>query len=112
MNDTEPLLATLLEERKARRGLPPYLPQEDRAVAALLQSWYDAREAGATVRNVARMGGGASREQVIFTLECDGTERRYILRMDPTEGIPETSRPRAYEIFRALEGTRPVPAEA
>ena len=24
MTDTEPLLASLLEERKARRGLPPY----------------------------------------------------------------------------------------
>ncbi|HEV7310898.1 MAG: phosphotransferase family protein [Sphingopyxis sp.] len=110
MNDTEPLLATLLEERKARRGLPPYLPQEDRAVAALLQSWYDEREPGANVRDVARMGGGASREQFIFTLERDGTERRYILRMDPTEGITETSRAREYEILRAFEGTLPVPA--
>ena len=110
MIDTEPLLAEMLETRKARRELPPYLPQEDASVADVLQSWFDRERPDTTVHSVARMGGGASREQFIFTLDSIEGAHRYILRMDPTEGITETSRAREFEILNAFQGIVPAPA--
>jgi aminoglycoside phosphotransferase (APT) family kinase protein len=109
MIDTEPQLAVLLEERKVRRGAPPYLPQEDGSIAALLQGWFEKVEPGAVVSGVARMGGGASKEQFIFTLTREGEGRHFVLRMDPLEAITETSRQREYEILKAMRGLVPVP---
>ncbi len=110
MVDTEPQLAALLAARKARRTAPPYEPQTEAAVQGLLQSFF-AREAdGASISGVARIGGGASKEQFVFTLDQgEGASTRYVLRMDPMEGITETSRQREFEILRAMQGTVPVP---
>jgi aminoglycoside phosphotransferase (APT) family kinase protein len=108
--DTEPHLAGLLEARKARRTAPPYEPQTDAAVQGMLELFFKHESSGAAVGNVARMGGGASKEQFAFTLtKADGTADRYVLRMDPMEGITETSRAREYEILKAMQGTIPVP---
>ena len=112
MIDTEPQLAAMLEARKARRDLPPYIPARDADVAGLLQGWFDKHQPGSTVTDVARMGGGASKEQFVFTLEADGSERKYVLRMDALEGITETSREREYEILKAFQGIVPVPNPA
>jgi aminoglycoside phosphotransferase (APT) family kinase protein len=110
MIDTEPLLAKLLEERKARRTTPPYEPQNDTAVQALLEKFYSQHVPGSSVTAVARMGGGASKEQFAFTLiKADGSSERFVLRMDPMEGITETSRQREYEILNAMQGVVPVP---
>ncbi|MEM7689536.1 MAG: phosphotransferase family protein [Pseudomonadota bacterium] len=108
--DTEPQLAAMLEARKARRSMPPYIPQRDGDVAALLSSFFEREKPGSLVADVARIGGGASKEQFVFTLEKpDGTKRRYVLRMDALEGITETSRAREFEILQAFHGVIPVP---
>ncbi len=107
--DTEPQLATMLEQRKARRAMPPYIPQRDADVAKLLQSFFDREKTGSEVRDVARIGGGASKEQFMFTLARSGEETRYVLRMDALEGITETSREREFEILKAFHGVVPVP---
>jgi aminoglycoside phosphotransferase (APT) family kinase protein len=107
--DTEPHLATLLEMRKQRRGQPAYQPQADAAVASLLTAYFDREAPGAKVTAVARLGGGASKEQFSFTLTHGGDARRYVLRMDPMEAITETSRQREFEILRAMDGVVPVP---
>lgn len=110
MIDTEPHLARLLDARKLRRTQPPYEPQADAAIAALLGSFFATEVPGAAVDAVARLGGGASKEQFSFTLVSpDGTRGRYVLRMDPLEGITETSREREFEILRAMQGVVPVP---
>ncbi|KPP92613.1 phosphotransferase family protein [Erythrobacter sp. HL-111] len=110
MVDTEPRLAAMLEARKARRAMPPYIPQRDADIAALLESFFAREEPGATVSDVARIGGGASKEQFVFSLAGpDGETRRYVLRMDALEGITETSREREFEILTAFQGVVPVP---
>ncbi len=90
--------------------MPPYVPQSDVAVEALLAGYFAMHEPGSTVGDVARLGGGASKEQFVFSLtSADGAAKRYVLRMDALEGITETSRTREYEILRAMEGVVPVP---
>jgi aminoglycoside phosphotransferase (APT) family kinase protein len=108
--DAEPQLARMLEARKARRAMPPYIPQRDRDVAALLQTFFAKEKPGSQVSDVARIGGGASKEQFVFTLaEPGGDTQRYVLRMDALEGITETSREREFEILDAFQGVVPVP---
>lgn len=110
MIDTEPQLATMLEARKARRTQPPYIPQEDGAIEGLLNAFLADRRPGAVVSGIKRMGGGASKEQFVFTLrDPGGVAERYVLRMDPLEAITETSREREYDILSAFEGVIPVP---
>lgn len=108
--DTEPHLADLLEGRKARRSQPPYIPQVDAAVGGLLATFFAKHEPGALVGGVSRLGGGASKEQFVFSLtKPHGESARYVLRMDPLEAITETSRTREFEILTAFDGVVPVP---
>ncbi len=110
MIDTEPHLAALLEARKARRTAPPYEPQADVAVQGMLEKFFAHKAPGSAISDVARMGGGASKEQFVFTMTTgEGAADRFVLRMDPMEGITETSRAREYEILNAMQGTVPVP---
>ncbi len=111
--DTEPHLAQLLEARKKRRFAPPYIPQREAAIGNILDAFFAKEEPGCKVSNVSRLGGGASKEQFVFTLSRDnGEPRRYVLRMDPEEAITETSRKREWEILRAIGSTVPVPRPA
>ncbi|MEL6877171.1 MAG: phosphotransferase family protein [Pseudomonadota bacterium] len=108
--DTEPHLAALLEARKARRAAPPYIPQVDGEVQGLLERFFDREAVGSKVSDVSRLGGGASKEQFMFTLaKADEEPKRYVLRMDPEEAITETSRRREWDVLRAMKGTVPVP---
>ena len=110
MIDTEPYLAGLLEARKARRQQPAYVPQDDAAVADMLEAYLSDKAPSARVSLVSRLGGGASKEQFAFTLSrSDAADQRYVLRMDPMEAITETSRAREYEILKAFAGVLPVP---
>ena len=67
------------------------------------------------VEGVARLSGGASKEQFSFLLTWrpDGAAgpvtERLMLRMDPSEAIVETHRLREWEVLRAVRGTVPVP---
>ena len=108
--DTEPHLAALLEARKARRTAPPYVPQVDSEVAGLLERFFAREEPGAVVGDVARLGGGASKEQFVFSLtRPGGAPERFVLRMDPEEAITETSRAREWDVLRAMRDVVPVP---
>ena len=110
MIDTEPHLAALLEARKMRRSEPPYEPQADHAIEGLLISYFAKQAPGTSVSQVGRLGGGASKEQFCFTLtQPNGVAQRFVLRMDPMEGITETSRQREFEILKAMNATVPVP---
>jgi aminoglycoside phosphotransferase (APT) family kinase protein len=56
------------------------------------------------------MGGGASKEQFLFSLdEPGGGAKQYVLRMDPLEAITETDRRREFEIPNAVQGIVPAP---
>jgi aminoglycoside phosphotransferase (APT) family kinase protein len=60
---------------------------------------------------LARMAGGASKEQFAFSLRhADAPEpERLVLRMDPLESIAETCRLREAQMLRAIEGVVPAP---
>ena len=67
------------------------------------------------VEAVARLSGGASKEQFSFLLTWrpDGmagpVTERMMLRMDPSEAIVETHRLREWEVLSAVRGTVPAP---
>lgn len=72
-------------------------------------------EAGFALHDPRWLQGGASKLQMAFDLEWNGTDggarRRtpMVLRMEPPESIVETSRRREIEILRLVEGVVPVP---
>lgn len=66
------------------------------------------------LENLARLSGGASKEQFTFDLSWNlnnGTRntRKLILRMDPSESIVETHRLREAQLLQAMWGEVPVP---
>lgn len=110
MLDLEPPLQTLLRKRQQRRSAPAYSAKCEADVIGSLTAFLAERRRGATVSRVSRMGGGASKEQFVFTLvDTDGNEGRYVLRMDPFEAITETDRCREFEVLKAVRDIIPVP---
>jgi len=107
--DTEVTLQALLEARKARRTAPPHPILTNDKVHQHLVEFFTDQDEGGIVGNVRRMGGGASKEQFLFTLDRDGEETTYVLRMDPTEAITETDRAREFEVLNAVASIVPVP---
>jgi aminoglycoside phosphotransferase (APT) family kinase protein len=103
--DMEPLCREGLLGRRERRKLPPYSARKTEEVADELSRFFASRKPGATVSDVNRLGGGASKEQFVFTLDGE----RYLLRMDPLEAITETDRKREFEIMNAVQGLIPAP---
>jgi aminoglycoside phosphotransferase (APT) family kinase protein len=103
--DMEPCNQALLQGRIARRRLPPYSARNTDEVAGRLSAFFKTERPGATVSNVQRMGGGASKEQFVFALGED----RFVLRMEPCEAITETDRARECEILDAVQGLIPAP---
>jgi len=110
--DLEPEIAVVLARRRRNRLKGPYRPRSEAEIQPLLQSFMEKQEGHARdkVVNVARLGGGASKEQFRYDLVApDGTSQRYVLRMDPLESIVETSRLREFDALRAFEGLLPAP---
>lgn len=108
--EMEPANRALFETRPARRAMPPYSARKTEDIVDCLARFFAVKAPGATVGAVNRMGGGASKEQFLFTLNgADGQAHRYVLRMDPLEAITETSRLREYEILNAVQGIVPAP---
>jgi len=94
----------------AKRG--PYAAKTNAEVDALLRRLFAAEGLrDVQVSELARLAGGASKEQFAFTLhQADAPEpERLVLRMDPLEGIVETCRLREAQILRAMQGVVPVP---
>lgn len=108
-SDIEPSIGTMLDERLLRRNSGPYSAVTTNDVAARLARLLNA--AGLTefrIEALARMPGGASKEQFWFELVTPAWRERMVLRMDPLEGIVETCRHREVEILSALHGHVPV----
>jgi aminoglycoside phosphotransferase (APT) family kinase protein len=108
--DMEPSYQVSLPKRAARRKLPAYSARKTEDVVTALKIFFAERKPGASVGKVNRMGGGASKEQFLFTLqEAGAAASSYVLRMDPLEAITETSRKREFEILNAVQGVVPAP---
>lgn len=106
----EPFLVDLLDRKFARQSKEHYLPRNAGEVAERLEAFLQSQGEERRAHNVRRMGGGASKEQFCFDLVgADGSAERMVLRMDPLEGIVETSRKREAEILAAVRDIVPVP---
>jgi aminoglycoside phosphotransferase (APT) family kinase protein len=103
--DMEPTCQRALLGRIENRKKGPYSARKTDEVAAELATFFAKIKPGAVVAGVHRMGGGASKEQFVFTLDGE----RHVLRMDPLEAITETDRKREFEIMNAVHGLIPVP---
>ncbi len=110
--DVEPSIAAVLANKRLKRGGAAYRPRTEAEVQVLLQAFLKQQQgyAGHGVEELARLAGGASKEQFRYDLvAADGSRERQVLRMDPPESVVETSRCREFEALRAFEHTVPVP---
>ncbi len=111
--DLERRVAYVFERKmrvRAERG--PYSARTNAEVIQQLQRLFAAEGfGGVKITGVARMTGGASKEQFAFTLVHEGSAspERLVLRMDPTMGVVETCRGREAQVLAALAGSVPVP---
>jgi aminoglycoside phosphotransferase (APT) family kinase protein len=103
--DMEPTCQRALQGRAENRKRGPYSARKTEDIATALTTFFAREKPGAAVSGVNRMGGGASKEQFVFTL--DGV--KHVLRMDPLEAITETDRKRELEIMSAVQGLIPAP---
>ena len=108
--DMEPACAALVERRRRMRSLGSYSARSTASVVADLERFFGTERPGHRVSDIRRMGGGASKEQFLFTLTPPaGEARRYVLRMDPRAAITETDREREYQILKLVQGMIPAP---
>jgi aminoglycoside phosphotransferase (APT) family kinase protein len=109
--DMEPQIEEMLDRKQnAVATAGPYGIATVQSVTGGLAAFLKSAVPGAVVSEVSRMGGGASKEQFVFTLRReDGAVSRHVLRMDPLQTVVETDRQREFELLRAFKGTVPVP---
>jgi aminoglycoside phosphotransferase (APT) family kinase protein len=108
--DMEPAFATLVARRSSTRGQDPYSARSTEFVIDVLTRFFATEKPGCSVDGIRRMGGGASKEQFLFTLTDDSGEAgKYVLRMDPRAAITETDRQREYEVLNLVQGVIPAP---
>ena len=62
-----------------------------------------------TVRDLARIPGGASRETYRFDAETGDTSRALILRRDPVGSLIDTDRQIEFLAYKSFHGIVPVP---
>jgi aminoglycoside phosphotransferase (APT) family kinase protein len=107
----EPRLLELLLAKRERRKLGPYRPRTAEEIGKGLADLFVAHGEKGHATNIRRMGGGASKEQFLFDIANDAsaTPARFVLRMDPREGIIETCRRREAQVLKAVVGIVPVP---
>lgn len=107
--DMESIHRDILARRRANRSLPPYRAALIPEITDILSRFFEKERPGATVSDVRRVGGGASKEQFFFTLADDRGSEQFLLRMDPRSAITETDREREFVLIKAMEGRVPVP---
>ena len=111
-NDIESRVAHVLARKMGRRASGAYSARSELQVMAQLAALF-AHEGlrGVRISELARMTGGASKEQFAFTLRHDDAAEaeRLVLRMDPWMGIVETCRGREAQLLKAFAGVVPVP---
>jgi len=109
-SDLEPTVALVLERMARNLSPQPYLPKSEAEIQPALERYLAAQKVHAEVMNVARLGGGGSKEQFVFDLRRSGIGvTRHVLRIDPAQSPIETNRRREFEILRAMKGVVPVP---
>jgi aminoglycoside phosphotransferase (APT) family kinase protein len=107
IDDIEPRIREILEEKRVRRLTGPYSPRTVAQVTEGLSTLL-AHEGGA-ISDVRRMSGGASKEQFLFAYDGPRGNEQLVLRMDPLEGLLETCRRREAQVLRAMRDVVPVP---
>lgn len=110
--EMEEINRKILDRRLHNRSLPPYRAALSSEITEILERFFAKQVPGSTVSGVRRVGGGASKEQFFFTLTSEGTDTKYLLRMDPRLAISETDREREFILLGAMKGTVPVPETA
>ena len=105
--DMDPALAVLVERRRRAKTLPPYLARTTDEIRTALARMLSVEAPEAAITSVARLGGGASKEQFVFGLRrprssTPEAEQRYVLRADPQCPIIETDCRREFEILNAM----------
>ncbi len=98
----------LTRKLRARAG-PPYAPTPPGEIECGLAAFFADKAPGASVGDIRPLGGGASKEQFVFTLSEGDSRATYVLRREPPESVVETHRGREYELMRAMAGVVPVP---
>jgi aminoglycoside phosphotransferase (APT) family kinase protein len=106
----EPAVERTLDRKRARRGVVQHEAPVTSVIEERLRAFLAKRIEGEhTVSDLARMAGGASKEQFTFTLEWEGRRERLVLRMDPPASLVETPRLREVEVIHALGDALPLP---
>lgn len=110
-NAMDPRQKWVLERMLAYRRKGPYRARTSAEIQAMLGRYFDhLGYRDATIANVRRMSGGASKEQFIFNIVHAGAPggEKLVLRMDPPEGISQSCRGREAQLQNAMIGTLPV----
>ena len=110
----EPTIDSVLRRKMERRGTVTHEQPVIDAVSARLHEFLSRRIDGDfRVDGIARLAGGASKEQFVFGLDWEQNGRRLqdrmVLRMDPPGSMVETPRLREFEVLQMLDGVIPVP---
>lgn len=109
-HDLEPAIQQLLDRKSARiESNVTYQPLTAVEVTAKLRDFFATEAPNRTVNDVERIGGGASKEQFMFTLHDTTGVEKYILRMDPIQTAAETDRQREFEVLNAYSPHVPAP---
>ncbi len=110
MLEMEPAAAKVVERRLGTQGQPPYRARSTESVLNALERFFEVERPGRRVSDIRRMGGGASKEQFLFSLSsADSGDEKFVLRMDPLAAITETDRRREFELLEAMQGLVPAP---
>ncbi|MDF3306012.1 phosphotransferase family protein [Rhodococcus koreensis] len=110
----EPTIDSVLRRKMERRGTVTHEQPVIDAVSARLHEFLSRRIDGDfRIDGIARLAGGASKEQFVFGLDWEQNGRRVqdrmVLRMDPPGSMVETPRLREFEVLHMLDGVIPVP---
>ena len=111
-DDMEPRVREILDRTVRDRVNGPYAAKTEAQVVAMLENYFAVTEGleDIAISDVARMAGGASKEQFAFRLrhKGDATGEKLVLRMDPLEAISQTCRGREAQVHVAFADVLPV----
>jgi aminoglycoside phosphotransferase (APT) family kinase protein len=105
----------LLVRKMERRSGPPYKRTTLDELSGYLHAMLSEKIEGPfNVTDRTWFTGGVSKIQMGFTLQWNDPQRgpsreRLVVRMDPSESMNTTSRPREFELLQAFDGVIPVP---
>ncbi|WP_051519840.1 hypothetical protein [Sphingobium sp. Ant17] len=111
-DDMEPRIRDILDRTVRDRINGPYAAKTEAQVVAMLENYFAVTEGleDIAISDVARMAGGASKEQFAFIIRHrgDATGEKLVLRMDPLEAIAQTCRGREAQVHVAFADILPV----